>query len=101
MGTVDLKEIRCFEHERTISNGSGVRFVRRLFQVLNTNTALPRPRDKVTVWVRLDGTYTILWKEKPFLIEEIALDKNDRPSLAVREPDGTFLLVVDTYLYLS
>ena len=83
LGTVDLKEIRCFEHERTITNDYVVRFECRLFQVLKTNTALPRPRDKVTVQIRLDGTYTILWKGKRLLVEEIELDKKDRPTSAV------------------
>ena len=83
LGAADLGEILCFEHERTITNDYVVRFERRLFQVLKSNKALPRPRDKVTVRIRLDGTLSILWKGNPLLVEEIETDKKDRSNAAV------------------
>jgi transposase len=65
LGTVDLKDILCFEHERTVTNDYTVRFECRLFQILKTNKSLPRPRDRVILRIRLDGSLTILWKETP------------------------------------
>jgi hypothetical protein len=48
-GTVDLKDILCFEHERRVTNDYTVRFECRLFQILKTSKSLPRPRDRVIV----------------------------------------------------
>jgi hypothetical protein len=44
LGTVDLKDILCFEHERTVTNDYIVRFECRLFQILKSNKALPPPK---------------------------------------------------------
>jgi hypothetical protein len=44
LGTVDLKGILCFEHERTVINDYAVRFERCLFQILKTNRVLPQPK---------------------------------------------------------
>jgi transposase len=73
LGTVDLKDILCFEHERTVTNDYAVRFECRLFQILKTNKSLPRPRDRAIVRIRLDRSLTILWKETPLLVEEVLL----------------------------
>jgi hypothetical protein len=72
---VDLGEILCFEHERKMTNDYVVRFEYRLFQILKTNKILPRPKDKVVVRIRLDGSLGILWKGKALLAPEIQLSK--------------------------
>ena len=63
LGNVDLRNIMCLEHERTIANNYVIRFETRLFQILKTKKPLPRPKDKVTIRITLDGTLTVLWKE--------------------------------------
>ena len=78
LGTVDLSNIFCFEHERTVANDYVVRFECRLFQILKANKSLPRPKDKVTIRIRLDGSLSILWKGKPLLVEEINILQNDQ-----------------------
>jgi hypothetical protein len=83
LGTVDLKDILCFEYERMVTNDYVVRFECRLFQILKANKTLPRPKDRVIVRIRLDGTCAIVWKGKPLLVEEIQIDTKGHPSPAV------------------
>jgi hypothetical protein len=83
LGTVDLKDILCFEYERTVTNDYVVRFECRLFQILKINKTLPRPKDRVIVQIRLDGTYAIVWKRKSLLVEEIQIDTKGHPNPAV------------------
>ncbi|MDR2658696.1 MAG: hypothetical protein LBC27_01735, partial [Spirochaetaceae bacterium] len=75
LGEADLREVLCFEHERTVANDYVVRFECRLFQILKTDTRLPRTGEKVIVRVRPDGSLSILWKEKTLLVEELPLPK--------------------------
>jgi transposase len=75
LGAVDLREILCFEYERTVTNDYVVRFECRLFQICKTNKTFPRPHDKVTVRIRLEGSLSILWNGKALLIEELKISK--------------------------
>jgi hypothetical protein len=75
LGAVDAGEILCFEYERKAANNYVVRFECRLFQILKTNKILPRPKDKVVVRIRLDGSLGILWKGKALLAPEIQISK--------------------------
>jgi len=52
---MDLDQILCFEHTRTIANDWTVSFEGRIFQILKTNRPLPRPKDKVIVRIHLNG----------------------------------------------
>jgi uncharacterized protein (DUF1015 family) len=74
-GNIDLEEILCFEYERVVSNDYVVRFECRLFQIYKSNKVLPRPKDKVTVRIRLDGSYSILFKEKPLPVKELYIPR--------------------------
>jgi len=76
LGNVDLKNIMCLEYERTVANNYVIRFETRLFQILKTNRTkgtqpLPRPKDKVTIRIAVDGTLTVLWKETKLLVKEL------------------------------
>ena len=55
-GDVSLKDIMCMEYERVVANNYVIRFETRLFQILKTKKPLPRPKDKVLVRIRLDGS---------------------------------------------
>ncbi|GHV21411.1 transposase [Spirochaetia bacterium] len=74
---IDLKNIFCFEHERTVTNDYVVRFECRLFQLLKTNRRLPRPKDKVTLRIKLDNSCEIIWKDKPLLARELTSKKKE------------------------
>jgi hypothetical protein len=78
LGNVNLPDILCLEYERTVSNDYVVRFECRHFQILKSNRNLPRPKDKVTVLIRLDDSFCIQWKKNSLLVEEIEIQKNDR-----------------------
>jgi transposase len=71
LGKVDLKNILCLEYERTVGNDYVVRFEKKLFQIQKTNKILPRPKDKVTLRIALDGTLAIIWKETRLLVKEL------------------------------
>jgi hypothetical protein len=71
LGNTCLKDIMCFEYERTVSNDYVVRFEKHLYQILKANKKLPRPRDKVIIRIRLDGSLVIIWKETKLLVKEL------------------------------
>ena len=73
LGDTDLKEIMCFEYERTIANNYIVRFENRLFQILESKKPLPRPRGKVIIRVTLDGKISVLWNKNKLLVKEISI----------------------------
>jgi transposase len=78
-----LREILCEEHERTVTNDYVVRFECRLFQITKRNKALPRPKDKVIVRIKLDRSISIVWKGNNLLVKELHIN-TDRiePSVA-------------------
>ncbi|GHV22841.1 hypothetical protein FACS189494_10200 [Spirochaetia bacterium] len=47
----------------------------RYYQILKENKNLPRPKDKVTVRIYLDGVVNIFWQGKTLLVKE--LDKKE------------------------
>jgi hypothetical protein len=78
LGKVDLKTILCVEYERTVGNDYVVRFEKKLFQIQNTNKSLPRPKDKVTIRIGLDGTLTLIWKETKLLVKELTKRQSEK-----------------------
>jgi hypothetical protein len=71
LGNVSLQDIMCLEHERIVANNYVIRFENRLFQILKNNKNMPRPKDKVTIRITLDGKTNILWKENKLLVKEL------------------------------
>jgi hypothetical protein len=71
LGKVDLQNILCLEYERTVGNDYVVRFEKHLYQILKSNKKLPRPKDKVTLRITLEGALKIVWKETTLLVKEI------------------------------
>ena len=72
---VDLREIFCFEYTRSVSNDFVIRHECRYYQILKENQSLPRPKDKVTVRIYLDGAVNIFLQGKKLLVKE--LDKQE------------------------
>jgi len=85
LGDVDLSEILCYEYDRKIGNDYVVRFENRLFQILKSNKILPRTKDKVVVRVKLDGTVSIIWKDKKLFVKEITNIKDDKPERQLKD----------------
>ena len=84
LGKTDLGEIMCMEYERSVGNDYIVRFQTHLFQIMKNGKplSLPRPRDKVTVRVRLDGNIAILWKGTNLLVKELTNTQDNKPPKA-------------------
>jgi hypothetical protein len=75
-GTVDLKDIMCLEYERTVAKDYIIRFEKRMFQIIESNKNLPRPKDKVTMRIALDGAISVLWKGIKLLVKELSNTKD-------------------------
>jgi hypothetical protein len=67
----DLRKILCFEYRRSAGRDYAVSFERRLFRILKDSRPLPRPGDKVTIRVRLDGSLDIYCRDKKLSVKEI------------------------------
>lgn len=62
---LNLADVFCFEETRTVQNDWVVRHENTHYQIDRDNTPLPRPKSRVVVRTRLDGTVQILYKDKP------------------------------------
>ena len=71
LGDVKLSDIMCLEYDRTVANNYVIRFETRLFQILKNKNPLPKPKDKVLIRIRLDGSIVFLWKETKLLVKEL------------------------------
>ena len=60
-----LEDVFCFEQWRTVQNDWTIRHQNQHYQILSNNRPLPRPKDKVLVRTRLDGTVHLLFKDTP------------------------------------
>lgn len=57
-----MEDVFCIEHSRVVQNDWTIRFENRHYQIRETNRPLPRPKDKVLVRVRLDGSLHLLYR---------------------------------------
>lgn len=71
----DLRDIFCFEHKRVVSNDFVIRFETKLFQIRPDNLIRPRPRDRVLIRIRLNGSMDFYWQDKKLLVKEIQTKK--------------------------
>ncbi len=78
-----LEEVFCFEQTRMVQNDWTVRYENQHYQILKSNRPLPRPRDKVVMRRRLDGSLSMLHQGKP--LEFRRLGKVALRRLAVNE----------------
>ena len=78
LGNACLRDIFCFEYERTVSNDYIIRFEKRLFQIIKSYKTLPRPKDSVLVRILLDGTLSIIWKDTKLLVKELTYTQRQK-----------------------
>lgn len=62
---LDLADVFCYEQTRTVMNDWCIRHDNRFYQILEENRPLPKPKDKVVVRTRLDGTQALLYRDTP------------------------------------
>jgi hypothetical protein len=71
--TLLLEDVFCFEEQRMVQNDWTVRHKNRYYQILKDNTPLPKPKDKILVRTRLDGTVHLLYRAKALAFAPISL----------------------------
>lgn len=69
---LDLATVLCFEQTRNVQNDWTVRHENQRYQIAAANRPLPRPKDKVLVRTHLDGTLSMLFRDKPLTWTRIA-----------------------------
>lgn len=81
---LDLGQVFCFEQVRTLMNDWCLRHDNAFYQIHRDNHPLPRPKDKVLVRTRLDGTRDLLYRDRPLTYTLLPgpLAKNDRAASA-------------------
>jgi hypothetical protein len=62
--SIKLEDIFCLESNRTVQNDWIISHESKYYQILKDNKPLPRPKDKVLVRIRLDGSVHLLFKGK-------------------------------------
>jgi transposase len=62
---VVLEDVFCLEANRTVHNDWTIRHENRWYQILEKNNPLPKPKHKVLVRTRLDGTLHLLYQGRP------------------------------------
>lgn len=69
---LDLAEVFCREETRVLANDWCVQHHGAWYQVLKHNRPLPKPKDRVTVRVLLDGTVRLLWKNQRLAFKPVS-----------------------------
>jgi hypothetical protein len=62
---LELADVFCFDEFRTVQNDWTIRHLNRHYQIEEENRPLPKPKDKVLVRTRLDGSVQLLFRDKP------------------------------------
>lgn len=82
---LDLADVFSFEEPRTVQNDWTVRYKNRHYQILGENKPLPKPKEKVLVRLRLDGTLQLIYRDKPLAYRTISV-KELRARAAPKTP---------------
>jgi transposase-like protein len=67
-----LEDVFCFEELRKVQNDWCIRHKNRHYQILKDNRPLPKPKDKILVRTRLDGSTHLLYKDKALNFQAIS-----------------------------
>lgn len=60
---LNLEDVFCFDEPRTVQNDWTIRYKGNFYQILSENSPLPKPKDKVIMRTRLDGSEHLIFKE--------------------------------------
>jgi transposase len=86
---LDLDNVFCFEETRRLANDWTVRHKNRFYQVHEAQKGpLPKPKDRIAVCTRLDGTVFLAFGDKPLSFSECDEPpaKPPAPAPAARAP---------------
>jgi hypothetical protein len=84
-----LEDVFCFEELRSVQNDWCIRHQNRHYQILEHNRPLPKPKDKVLVRTRLDGSVHLLFKDHALdyrILNNAELAKRLRPEPPAPRP---------------
>ena len=81
---LDLAAVFVVEVTRTVANDWTIRYGNRWYQITGPKEGLPRPRAKVTVQRRLDGSLHLLYREHPLTFREVSLEARVVPARVER-----------------
>ena len=82
---VDLGAVFCWEAVRTVRNDWTFQFHNQPYQICEENRPLPKPREKVVVRVRLNGTLELLYRDQPLVYKPISAEQLRRRRQAAHE----------------
>lgn len=69
---INLADIFSIEDERIVQNDWCIRHNNEHYQIQKDNTPLPKPKDKIIVRTRLDGSQELLYQGKPLHYQKLA-----------------------------
>lgn len=69
---IALQDVFCLEEHRTVQNDWCIRFENQHYQIQKDNTPLPKPKDKIIVRTRLDGSQELLYKSKALHYQKLS-----------------------------
>ena len=70
---INFQDVFCFDHYRTIRNDWTISYKGRHYQIQKDNNPLPKPREKVVIRVRLDGSMDMIFKDRSIKFTEIEI----------------------------
>lgn len=80
---LDLATVFVFEESRCVANDWTVRYSNRYFQITGPQQGMPRPKARVTMQRRLDGSLHILYRGRELSFREVPLAARVKPTRPV------------------
>lgn len=80
---LDLATVFVFEESRCVANDWTVRYSNRYFQITGPKQGMPRPKAKVIMQRRLDGSLHILYRGRELCFREVPLAARVKPTRPV------------------
>lgn len=80
---LDLATVFVFEESRCVANDWTVRYSNRYFQITGPQQGMPRPKARVTMQRRLDGSLHILYRGRELCFREVPLAARVKPTRPV------------------
>lgn len=77
---VELAEVFVFEVTRTVGNDWTIRYENRWYQLTGPREKMPRPRAKVTLQRRLDGSQHIFYRGAALTFHEVSAAERVKPA---------------------
>ena len=84
--TMDLAHVFCFEETRQVQNDWTIRYQNRWYQILKTNSPLPKCKEQILVRTLLDGTMLLMYKDRPLVFKRLPQPQPKRSHRAEQTP---------------